>query len=144
MWKKGSQLRKSGHIALFTQNSGNELQVKVQGLKPDNFILMIHEFLEYLIMESFQGVSFDFLMPCPDCATTSTHDPAMISQTLVQKAVDFKAPFIQCQKFFHTVSLIELKTVFPTANASDFDLQFQQTVQELQDLRSNSSRACIR
>ena len=28
---------------------------------------MVHEVYEGLIMESFQGVNFDYLVPCPDC-----------------------------------------------------------------------------
>ena len=139
IWKKGSQLKKGDHIALLTQKNTSTIEIKAQGLRPDNLTLLIHEVLEFLIMESFQGISFDYSMPCPDCAKTATHDPAMVSLSLLQKALDFKAPFIQCQKFFHTVSLVELKTVFPSTSASDFDLQFQQTVQEMQDLKDSST-----
>ena len=44
-----------------------ELQVKVQGPRPENVIFLIHEIFESLIKESFHGVVYEFLVPCPDC-----------------------------------------------------------------------------
>ena len=44
-----------------------ELLVKVQGPRPENIIFLVHEVIESLIEESFHGVKYDFLLPCPDC-----------------------------------------------------------------------------
>ncbi len=41
--------------------------MRVQGPRPENVLFLVHEVLEGLMSESFQGVSHDFLLPCPDC-----------------------------------------------------------------------------
>ena len=48
-------------------NRDSELLVKVHGPRPENILFLVHEVFEGLITESFQGVSYDFLIPCPDC-----------------------------------------------------------------------------
>ena len=41
--------------------------LKVQGPRPENIVFMVHEVFESLIEESFQGVHYDYKLPCPDC-----------------------------------------------------------------------------
>lgn len=41
--------------------------VRVFGPRPENILFLVHEVLEGLIVESFQGVSYDYLVTCPDC-----------------------------------------------------------------------------
>ena len=41
--------------------------VQVQGPRPENVIFLVHEVFEGLIAESFRGVTYDYLIPCPDC-----------------------------------------------------------------------------
>ena len=48
-------------------DSDKELQVTVRGQRPDNLLFVIHEVLETLVAESFKGVSYEYLIPCPDC-----------------------------------------------------------------------------
>ena len=43
--------------------------MRVQGPRPENIIFLVHEVIESLIEESFHGVKYDFLIPCPDCIT---------------------------------------------------------------------------
>ena len=50
---------------LFSRDS--ELLVRVQGPRPENVLFLVHEVFEGLISESFQGVSYDYQIPCPDC-----------------------------------------------------------------------------
>lgn len=38
-----------------------------QGPTPENILFMIHEAFESLIMEFFQGVHYDYQLPCPEC-----------------------------------------------------------------------------
>lgn len=45
----------------------SELIVRVQGPRPENVIFLVHEVFEGLILESFRGVTYDYLIPCPDC-----------------------------------------------------------------------------
>ena len=45
----------------------SDLVVTVQGPRPENVIFLVHEVFEGLISESFRGVTYDYLMPCPDC-----------------------------------------------------------------------------
>lgn len=39
----------------------------VQGPRPENILLLVHEVFESLILESFHGVVYDYFVPCPDC-----------------------------------------------------------------------------
>ena len=57
--------------------SDNELAVFVQGPRPENILLLIHEVFESLIHESFHGVMYDFSIPCPDCITKEV-SPSMV------------------------------------------------------------------
>ncbi len=65
IWKNGSFLKKNNHIALLTQTKKLTVEIKVQGIKPENIIFLIHEVIETLINESFNGVKYDFSFPCP-------------------------------------------------------------------------------
>ena len=44
-----------------------EMIVRVIGPRPQNVLFLIHEVIESLVTDSFQGVEYDFLVPCPDC-----------------------------------------------------------------------------
>ena len=39
----------------------------VQGPRPENILFLIHEVFESIIEESFNGVSYELFVPCPDC-----------------------------------------------------------------------------
>ena len=54
--------------------SNQELIVKVQGPRPENILFLIHEVIESLIAEFFFGVTYDFLLPCPDCIKRGVSD----------------------------------------------------------------------
>ena len=41
--------------------------MKVFGQRPENILLMVHEVFEALIDEFFQGVKYEYLLPCSDC-----------------------------------------------------------------------------
>ena len=47
--------------------SDYEMVVTVQGARPKNILDLIHETISALIKDSFQGVAYDFYIPCPDC-----------------------------------------------------------------------------
>lgn len=66
IWKNGSLLKKNNHYGLITRVD-NRIKVKCQGVQPENLIFLIHEVIEVLIGESFNGVTYDFSFPCPDC-----------------------------------------------------------------------------
>ena len=51
--------------------SDKELIVRVQGAQPENILYVVHDVIQSLIAESFQGVSYDYLLPCPDCIEKS-------------------------------------------------------------------------
>ena len=51
--------------------SDKEVSVTVQGPRPDNILLLVHEVIEGLIRESFHGVDYEYLIPCPDCLKES-------------------------------------------------------------------------
>ncbi|XP_053405100.1 uncharacterized protein LOC123566493 [Mercenaria mercenaria] len=137
IWKRGSFLKKNGHIALLHQTRDSELIVQVQGPRPENVIFLVHEVFEGLIAESFRGVTYDFLIPCPDCLRMALKDPHMFKASTIRRAMELKAPFLQCIKYFHTISCIDLLACMPPDNHSDFDLHLVQSVRSLRDLRKD-------
>ena len=50
-----------------------------------------------------------------------------------------KAPFLQCIKYFHTISCSDLLTFLPPDSHSDFDAHLVQSIQGLKDLRKDLS-----
>ena len=38
-----------------------------------------------------------------------TYDPCMFAATKIRRATELKAPFLQCDMYFHTLSLTELQ-----------------------------------
>ncbi|CAH1772675.1 unnamed protein product [Owenia fusiformis] len=138
IWKRGSILNKNNHTALITHDK--DLSVIVRGPQPENVLFLIHEVLEGLIAESFQGVDYTFQIPCPDCMNkVGTKDPSMFDHHLVHMAVDVKAPFLQCRKYFHSISMAELQAVMPPSNAVEFNINLEQTIRQLQDVHRDMS-----
>ena len=65
IWRNGSLVKKNNHLALITRLE-NKIKVEARGIQPENLIFLIHEVIETLIAESFNGVIYDFSFPCPD------------------------------------------------------------------------------
>ncbi|KAL4228297.1 hypothetical protein ACF0H5_013728 [Mactra antiquata] len=139
IWKRGSFLKKNGHIALLLQTRDSELIVQVQGPRPENVIFLVHEVFEGLIAESFRGVKYDYLIPCPDCLKMYVREPHMFKASTIRRALEAKAPFLQCIEYFHTISCVDLLATMPPDNHSDFDLHLVQSVRNLRDLRKDLS-----
>ncbi|XP_021360647.1 uncharacterized protein LOC110455055 [Mizuhopecten yessoensis] len=136
IWKRGSFLKKNGQIALIQQIKDSELNVRVQGMKPDNLLFFIHEVFEGLINESFHGVAYDYEIPCPDCTKQYVKDPHMFKASGIRRALELKAPFLQCQKYFHTAPVLSLQgTLAPDTN-SDFEVHLDQDVNNLQHMQN--------
>ncbi|XP_060065175.1 uncharacterized protein LOC132545509 [Ylistrum balloti] len=138
IWKKGSMLNKNRHLALIRQENDSELMVLVQGPQPENILLLIHEVFESLIEESFHGVMYDFFIPCPDCISKEgTREPCLFKGELIRRAGDLKAPFLQCTKYFHTVSMGQLLEMMPEEQDTDFDIHLQHSISALQSLNKS-------
>ncbi|XP_048241150.1 uncharacterized protein LOC124116403 [Haliotis rufescens] len=138
MWKKGSLLNKNQHTALLLQISATDVLVKVQGYKPENILFLVHEVFECLISESYSGVQYDYFVPCMDCQSEHIVDPCMFPASKVLRAAEMKAPFLQCDKSFHIMSIPELQAIMPPDRNSDFDDHLGRTVRELRDLEDTS------
>lgn len=148
IWKNGSLLKKNNHLTLLhRQRDANRIEIKVQGVHPENILFFIHEVLELLINESFNGVRYDFLFPCPDCIDINAIDieKSMFSGSLVRRAFEMKAAFLQCRQHFHAVSLIDLNARFPPDSAASFDLQLRYSIRDLKHFKKcfNSDIAII-
>ncbi|WAR28668.1 PATS1-like protein [Mya arenaria] len=145
IWKKGSFLKKNVHLALIQQTKDTEMVVIAQGPRPDNIQFLVHEIFEGLISESFHGITYDFTMPCPECQKMGVKDGHMFSASTIRRALEMKAPFLQCVRYFHTISCVTLQTLLPPDNQSDFDLHLVQCVQGLQDLHKEltADEACV-
>ena len=51
----------------------SEVMVKVCGPHPENTLFLVHEVFEVLIAESFNGVHYDYCIPCMDCIKSVNH-----------------------------------------------------------------------
>lgn len=136
IWKNGSLLKKNDHLALITQEKNEIIKIKVQGTKPENIIYVIHEVLEVLINESFNGIEYDCCFPCLDCVDARISDPHMFKVSLIRRAIALKAPFLQCSKSFHLVSITELQTLVPVDKESNMDFQLENSIRDLNHLKN--------
>ncbi|XP_035826698.1 uncharacterized protein LOC101848126 [Aplysia californica] len=134
MWKKGFMLKKNNHRALLLQISATEVIVTARGFKPENTLFLVHEVFETLIADSYSGVSYDFSLPCLECMSEFILEPCMFTASKVKRALDMKAPFLQCDQNFHIVSIPEIQAVMPPASSADFDEHLGRSVRELHDL----------
>ncbi|KAK3737158.1 hypothetical protein RRG08_016463 [Elysia crispata] len=134
MWKKGFMLKKNNHRALLLQLSNTEVVVIARGFKPENTLFLVHEVFECLISDAYGGVSYDFSIPCAECVSELTLDPCMFPASKIKRAFDMKAPFLQCDKSFHIISIPEIQASLPPDSGSDFDDHLGRSVRELQDL----------
>ncbi|CAF0705574.1 unnamed protein product, partial [Brachionus calyciflorus] len=138
MWKKGSLLNKNSHLALISQSKNAlSIQIKVQGVKPENIVYVIHETIEILINEYFNGLKYDFSFPCPECVESQTNEPYLFSSSLLIRANEMKAPFLQCCKYFHAVSLQEMSTIMPLDDSSNLDLNLEYSIRDLKQLKNS-------
>ncbi|RNA31785.1 putative serine threonine- kinase pats1 [Brachionus plicatilis] len=138
IWKKGSLLKKNSHLALLNQTKNSlSIEVKVLGVKPENIVLVIHEAIETLINDSFNGLKYDFSFPCPDCVESQSSDPHLFSSTLLKRASEMKAPFLQCAKGFHVVSIEELMAIMPVDDSNNLDLNLEYSIRDLRNLKDN-------
>ena len=83
--------------------------VRVHGLRPENILFLIHEVLESLIHDFFRGVKYSYRIPCRDCTDMRTDEPTLFSSTVLRKAVELKALFLQCHSFFHVLSINDIQ-----------------------------------
>jgi hypothetical protein len=136
IWKSGSLLKKNNHWALMSQTKRRTINVKVQGMKPENIIYVIHEVIEVLINESFHGIEFDYSFPCPDCIDSGSPEAFMFSASALRRATELNAPFVQCHKFFHAISITEMLAVMPMDNDSNLDLHLEYSLRDLKQIKN--------
>ncbi|XP_069118078.1 uncharacterized protein [Argopecten irradians] len=134
LWKKGMFLKKNNHIAVVLQDSSGSVLVKAQGFRPENIIFLVHEVFETLITDAYSGVQYDFQIPCMECQNMHLSEPSMFSATKIHRAAELKAPFLQCDKLFHVLSISELQNGLPPDRNVDLDNHLRRSVQELHDL----------
>lgn len=140
IWRYGSLLKKNNHLALITCD-GNKIKVEARGLQPENLIFLIHEVIETLIAESFNGVDYDFYFPCPDCFDMGSIDieKSMLSASLVRQATRLKTVFLQCRNYFHAVPLADLHSKMPPDSVENYDLQISTSIRDLKYLKQKLS-----
>lgn len=93
--------------------------------------------IEVLVNESFAGIKYEYSFPCPECVESRSADPCLFSSSLLRRANELKAPFLQCHKFFHTISVKELLAIMPIEGVSTLDLQLQYSLGDLARLKTN-------
>ena len=137
IWKKGSFLKKNSHVALITQSKDTlSIQIKVQGIKPENVVFVIHETIETLINDSFNGLNYDFSFPCPDCMEIQTTEPYLFSSRLLKRANEMRAQFLQCRRYFHVISVQEMMSIMPIDNTHYMEMNLEYTMRDLNNFKS--------
>ena len=156
IWKNGSLLKKNNHYGLITRER-NSIKIKCKGVQPENLIFLIHEVtssllifiidislirlsikvIELLITESFSGVDYDFSFPCPDCYDNRSIDSemSMFSASLVRRATQARAVFLQCRNQFHVTPMTDLHSRMPPDSVDAYDMQLYGSVRELKHLK---------
>lgn len=137
IWKNGSFLQKNNNLALLYQTELSSIEIKVQGFKPENLIFIIHEVIETLVNESFNGIEYDYSFPCPECVEAQSLEPCLFSSLILRRAFDLKAPFLQCNKFFHAISINEMLAIMPVEGASTLDLNLDYSIRGIKQIRNN-------
>ena len=140
IWKNGSLLKKNNHLALILRLE-NKIEVRVRGVQPENVVFLIHEVFETLIAESFNGITYDFSFPCPDCFDMGSinNDRCMYSASLVRKATQMKAVFLQCRNNFHVIPISDLHGRMPPDSVDNYDLHLRHSVRNLKNLKQKLS-----
>ncbi|CAF0816500.1 unnamed protein product [Brachionus calyciflorus] len=136
IWKNGSLLHKNNQKALMEQTANSTIEIRVQGNKPENIVFVIHEVIEALINESFNGIKYDYSFPCPDCVEARSNDPCLFSSSLLHRANEFKAPFLQCNKYFHAISIQEMMSVMPIDGLSNLDMNLEYSLRDLKKIKT--------
>ena len=140
IWKNGSLLNKNKHLALLTQTEMSMIEVRVKGIKPENIVFLIHEVIETLIQESFNGIQYDYSFPCPECVDAKSPDPCLFNSSFLRRAQEYKAPFLQCNKFFHAISIEEMLAFMPlnsSSSSSSIDLNLEYALRDLKQIKRN-------
>lgn len=93
--------------------------------------------IELLITESFSGVDYDFSFPCPDCYDNRSIDSemSMFSASLVRRATQARAVFLQCRNRFHVTPMTDLHSRMPPDSVDAYDMQLYGSVRELKHLK---------
>lgn len=90
-----------------------------------------------MVNESFNGLKYEYSFPCPECVENRVSDPSLFSSSLLRRANELKAPFLQCHKFFHTISIKEMLATMPIEGATTLDLHLQYSLRDLAHLKTN-------
>ena len=140
IWNSGSLLKKNNHQALIVQTKNQSIQIKVQGVKPQNIIFVIHEAIEILIQESFNTINYVFSCSCPVCVDKKVRDPCLFDSALLKRAKEAKAPYLQCNKCFCPISIEEILSFMPLNNfssSSNIDLYLGYALRDLNQIKRN-------
>ncbi|UJR35583.1 hypothetical protein I4U23_028336 [Adineta vaga] len=137
IWRYGSLLVKNNHRAVIIREDDRHIVIKIQGVRPDNILFLIHEVFEGLVNESFFGVTYDIAFPCPDCVELGTNEPWQFSSSLINRAIELKSPSIQCHRFFHVASVTDLQALIPPDSKSNYDLHLEYSVRDLKSYKQN-------
>ncbi len=97
----------------------------------------VWQVIETLINEYFHGIKYDYSFPCPDCVEAQAADPCLFSSELLRRASELKAPYLQCHKYFHAISISEMLAVMPIAGTSTLDLSLEYSLRDLTELKKN-------
>jgi hypothetical protein len=138
IWRQASLLRKNNHRALLLQAGADTFEIRVQGAKPENVIFLIHEVIETLVGEFFNGgITYEYSFPCPYCVECHAQEPGRFTSVFLRRAHDLKAPFLLCDRLFHPVTVPEMLAIMPVEGLSSLDLNLEYSLRGLKQLKNN-------
>lgn len=98
-------------------------------------MFIVHEVIETLKNESYQGITYDYSFPCPECVNEQQSDPCLLSSVRPKRACNYKAPFLHCNKYFHATSIQEMQSIMPCEGNSTVNLSH--SLRDLRMLKKN-------
>ena len=75
-------------------SSDTQLEVKVHGTRPKNVLFLIHEVIESLIRDVYEGINYDYLMPCPDCQLKDVSLISTCPNLLIENCFNYNIYYI--------------------------------------------------
>lgn len=80
-------------------------------------------------------MQYDFSFSCPECVDFQSSHPALFSSSILRRAYELKAPFLQCSERFHAISIQEMLNIMPIEGLSNIDTNIERSLGDLKQMR---------
>src|SRR5215475_13066874 len=124
--------------ALIVLDSPRRLRLTVRGPSPDHFFGVLRDSVEYLIVQRWPGLRYEFYVPCPGVAEDSGPCSGRFRLPALLRGRERGVATITCQECLHDRDIAELLTGFPSASGSS-EQQLDQMQVRLNEIATRAS-----